>query len=334
MESQNYIASQLQTFGILNSKILEFFMLEYSIKSGLLDLLEHEFLHIDEIKDKLQVKCNTRNFQDFLDKLYVNNHLLREGPVDSPKYKTAQDAYLNSNPNNIRGFILYFAGRPLRNVTRLEDYIYGKVKFDTFEEIYNSEETTFNFLRTMILFQTRNFESIAAKFDFTPFKSLADIGGGLGGFAAIVKRHNPELTCTTYDLPKVEPLVKRYLAEQKVEVNAEFGDMFSDEFPKADIISMGNIIHDWGEEKKKLLFKKAYDAINPNGLFMIVESFIDNERKEATQGLDISCLMLTECGEGFNVSIKDIEKYAQEAGFKKVENLKEKIGTDVAVCYK
>jgi cyclopropane fatty-acyl-phospholipid synthase-like methyltransferase len=336
MESNNYLSTQLQKFGLLNSKLFEFHTLAYAIKSGLFDLIEHDYLSLEEIKEKLGVKCNSRNFQDFLDKLYVNHHLLREGPVDDPKYKTAQDAYLKSNPNNMRSLIIYFAGRPFKNINNLEDYINDKVHFETFTDIYNSDENTYNFLRTMILYQANNFNLIATKFDFSKYKTLCDIGGGLGGFAVIVKRENPQLDCTTFDLPKTEPLVKKYLAENGMEdkVHAKFGDMFVDEFPKSDIIAMGNIIHDWDDEKKKLLFKKAFDSLNEGGIFMIVESFLDDERKEDTMGLAISCLMLIETREGFNVSIRDVQQYAAEAGFKKAENLKDQVGTDVGICYK
>jgi len=37
----------------------------------------------------------------------------------------------------------------------------------------------------------------------------------------------------------------------KVEIIS--GDFFNDSFPKADIITMGNILHDWGTTEKKML---------------------------------------------------------------------------------
>jgi len=70
------------------------------------------------------------------------------------------------------------------------------------------------------------------------------------------------------------------------------------------------------------------------GLFLIVEEFLDDERKENTPGLNMSCLMLTECTYGFNISLRDIKIYAIEAGFKDVENLKNKINSNAAICYK
>jgi hypothetical protein len=336
MESQNYISEQLQTFGLLLSKSIEFYMLDFSIRSGLFDLLEKDFLTTEEIKEKLQIKCNTRNFQDFLDKLYVNKHLLREGNVDSPKYRTAQDAYLKSNPNNIRALVLFYATSCTKKTSELENYFYGKVKFDTFEDLYAKEENTYNFLKSMVIFQHVNFAIIPTKFDFSKFKTLTDIGGGLGTFALSVKKTNPGLECTTFDLPKIEPLVKHYLADNKMEdkVKTVYGDMFVDEFPKSDIISMGNILHDWGTEKKRYLFKKTYDALNENGVFMIIEEFIDNERKEKSIGLDSSCWMLIATNEGYNTSVKDIEALASEAGFRSVESFTEKIDANLVVCYK
>jgi cyclopropane fatty-acyl-phospholipid synthase-like methyltransferase len=336
MDSSNYLSAQLQKCGLLMSKFFEYQMLAYAIKSGLFDLIEHDYLSLEEIKEKLNVKCNSRNFQDLLDMLYVNHHLLREGRLDAPKYKTSQNAYLKSNPNNIRPPVLLFSGRSLKNIPKLEDYFNDKVHFETFTDLYTSEENTYNFLRTMIIGQTNTFMIISTKFDFSKYKTLCDIGGGLGGFAVFVKRENPSLDCTTFDLPKIEPLVKKYLAENSMEgkVHAVFGDMFVDEFPKSDIIAMGNIIHDWGHEKKQLLFRKAFDSINDGGIFMIVESFLDDERKEETRALNVSYLMFTETREGFNVSIRDILQYATEAGFKKVENLKDQVGTDLAICYK
>jgi cyclopropane fatty-acyl-phospholipid synthase-like methyltransferase len=336
MDSSNYLSAQLQKFGLLTSKFFEYEMLVYSINSGLFDLIEHDYLSLEEIKEKLGVKCNSRNFQDLLDMLYVNHHLLREGPLDAPKYKTAQNAYLKSNPNNIRSPVILFSGRTLKNIPRLEDYFNDKIHFETFEDLYSSDEKTYNFLRTMIIIQTDAFTSISTKFDFSKYKTLCDIAGGLGGFSVFVKRENPQLDCTTFDLPKIEPLVRKYLAENGMEgkVHAIFGDMFVEEFPKSDIISMGNIIHDWGHEKKQLLFKKAFDALNDGGIYMIVEDFLDDERKEETKALNMSCLMFTETKEGFNISIRDIWQYATEAGFKKVENLKSQVGTDLAICYK
>jgi len=65
-----------------------------------------------------------------------------------------------------------------------------------------------------------------------------------------------------------------------------------------------------------------------------LKKILDDERKENTRALNSSLLMLTECITGFNMSMKDIEYYAKDAGFRSAENLRNKVGCDVAICYK
>ena len=43
---------------------------------------------------------------------------------------------------------------------------------------------------------------------------------------------------------------------------------------------MGHILHDWNLEQKKTLIQKAYDALPENGVLLVFESIIDDERRE------------------------------------------------------
>nr|WP_244595704.1 methyltransferase [Bosea lathyri] len=63
-------------------------------------------------------------------------------------------------------------------------------------------------------------------------------------------------------------------------VTAVGGDFFADPLPTADVITMGMILHDWNLEKKKVLIRKAYDALPPGraydalppgGAFVVIE---------------------------------------------------------------
>lgn len=50
------------------------------------------------------------------------------------------------------------------------------------------------------------------------------------------------------------------------------GDFFKDPLPKADVILMGNILHDWDQKVKEHLIKIAYEALNEGGAFVVVET--------------------------------------------------------------
>ena len=92
--------------------------------------------------------------------------------------------------------------------------------------------------------------------------------------------------------------------------------MFKDDFPKADIITMGNILHDWGIEEKRVLAKKAYDALPSGGAFVVIENIIDDDRRVNAFGLMMSLNMLIETPNGYDFSKADFDALAKEVGFK------------------
>jgi hypothetical protein len=61
------------------------------------------------------------------------------------------------------------------------------------------------------------------------------------------------LSLLSLDLPAVAPIARREVTNaglaSRIEVLA--GDLFVDALPPADVIVMGNILHDWNEEGKQ-----------------------------------------------------------------------------------
>ena len=131
------------------------------------------------------------------------------------------------------------------------------------------------------------------------------------------------MACTSLDLPPVEPIARETIASQGLSDRVKTGviDFFSDEFPKADVITMGMILHDWDLKDKKMLIKKAYDALPKGGAFIAIEALIHDERKRNIFGLSMSLNMLIEFGVGFDYTGADFESWVKEAGFKRVEIL-------------
>src|SRR5687768_16414601 len=100
--------------------------------------------------------------------------------------------------------------------------------------------------------QMGGFMDLAEKFDFSKAKCLVDIGGSAGLLSLMVAKHHPNITCFTWDLPAVGPIANETIQKFQLQdrVKVANGDFFKDQFPKADIITMGNILHDWDEETK------------------------------------------------------------------------------------
>jgi len=117
-------------------------------------------------------------------------------------------------------------------------------------------------------------------------------------------------------------------------VAAVGGDFFVDPLPKADVITMGMILHDWNLEKKKTLIRKAYDALPQAGAFVVIEALIDDARRDNAFGLLMSLNMLIEFGDAFDYSGSDFAGWCREAGFHHFEIIPLTGPSSAAVAYK
>jgi hypothetical protein len=106
------------------------------------------------------------------------------------------------------------------------------------------------------------------------------------------------------------------------------------DFPKADVITMGMILHDWNLDVKKMLIRKAYDALPKGGAFVAIENIIDDERRENAFGLLMSLNMLIEFGDAFDFTGADFTGWCLEAGFSRCEILPLGGPASAAIAYK
>jgi hypothetical protein len=95
------------------------------------------------------------------------------------------------------------------------------------------------------------------------------------------------------------------------------GDFFSDDLPRADVITMGHILHDWDLEQKQLLIAKAYEALPEGGALIVYEAIIDDDRSQNAFGLLMSLNMLIETEGGFDYTAADCMGWMADAGFTK-----------------
>src|SRR5204863_81242 len=112
------------------------------------------------------------------------------------------------------------------------------------------------------------------------------------------------------------------------------GNFFQDPLPRADVITMGMVLHDWSLEKKMHLIRAAYDALPSGGALVVIESLIDDARRENVQGLLMSLNMLIEFGDAFDYSGADFRKWCGEVGFKRFDVIHLAGPSSAAVAYK
>jgi predicted O-methyltransferase YrrM len=205
-----------------------------------------------------------------------------------------------------------------------------------FETLYEDLPRLEQFMSAMRGISMRNFEALAEKYDFSKYSTLCDVGGATGLLSTLVAKRHPHIRCVSFDLPPVEPIAKQWIARAGLEdrVRAVPGDFLKDALPKADVVTMGMILHDWNLEKKKHLIRLAYDALPSGGAFIAVENLIDDARRENAFGLLMSLNMLIEFGDAFDFTGADFWSWCKEAGFERYEVLPLAGPCSAAIAYK
>jgi hypothetical protein len=290
---------------------------------------------------------NRRGTYDFFDALTALKFLDRDGDGPEGKYRCTPQtaAFLNKKSRT------YIGGLPEMLNSRLFGFWNGlgtalktgepqnEVKHggkSVFEELYANEAKLGEFLDAMTGFQAANFAQLAEKFDFQKYKTVSDIGGALALLSRIVGARHQHLTLNSFDLPPVAPLAQKHIKAAGMEgrIKVIAGDFFKDSLPKADVITMGNILHDWNLENKKMLIRKAYEALPEGGALIAIENLIDDARRENVFGLLMSLNMLIEFGDAFDYTGANFREWCSEVGFKRFEFIHLAGPASAAIAYK
>jgi hypothetical protein len=331
----------LQTaFGFWQSKVLL-----TAVEMGLFTKLANNRLTGAELGAEL--KLHPRGIADFFDALAAMRFLGREGEGAQAKYFNTPEGSLfldEASPRYIGGILVMLNARLFKFWNDLPEALRtGRPQNETkhgqksiFEELYSDLPRLEQFMGAMTGLSRMNFEAFADKFDFSRFQTLCDVGGATGLLSIECTKKHPHLRCISFDLPPVESIAKKHIAAAGLSsrVDTASGDFFKDPLPKADIITMGMILHDWNLEKKLHLIRSAYDALPSGGALVVIEALIDDARRENVQGLLMSLNMLIEFGDAFDYSGTDFRKWCSEVGFKHFEVIHLAGPSSAAVAYK
>ena len=294
-----------------------------------------------------ELGLHPRAVNDFFDALVAMKFLDREGEGPSAKYCNTPATALfldRGSPRYIGGVLVMLNDRlfkfwhdlpeALRTGRPQNEIKHGKKGL--FEELYEELPRLEQFMGAMTGLSRINFEALAAKFDFSRYKTLCDVGGATGLLCIEAARRHPHLQCVSFDLPAVEPIARKHIAAAGLSdrIRTAAGDFFKDPLPKADVITMGMILHDWNLEKKMHLIRAAHDALPSGGGLVAIEALIDDARRENLFGLLMSLNMLIEFGDAFDYSGADFRKWCAEVGFRRFDVLHLAGAASAAVAYK
>jgi hypothetical protein len=282
-----------------------------------------------------------RAAEDFFDALTALGFLCRSGG----KYANtpATDFYLDRHKSSYIGGILEMANQRLYgHWSHLTEALRtGKEQNEAkeepgtaspFEALYADPARLKVFLAAMTGISRGANIAIAHKIPWSQYRTFADVGTAQGDLAVQVALANPHLQGIGFDLAEVGPIFEEYVEHHALSGRLRFvsGNFFADPLPKVDVITMGHILHDWTLDEKKMLLRKACEAISPGGAVVAYDAVIDDDRSQNAFGLMMSLNMLIETPGGFDYTGADCMSWMKEAGFRetRVEHL---VGPDSMV---
>ena len=158
----------------------------------------------------------------------------------------------------------------------------GNIAFDHVEgmpvwKYYETHpEEGINFMKAMTGLTGAVIVNVLPFYDFTPFKTIVDIGGGNGALMMAVLKAAPQAIGIVFDEEYVVNETKGIIAENGLTArcHTEAGTFF-DFVPKdADCYLMKMILHDWDDENSLRILNNCATAMNSGSKLLILESVI------------------------------------------------------------
>ena len=155
--------------------------------------------------------------------------------------------------------------------------------------------------------------TLAAKFDFSGYRNMVDLGGGSGACSIAACRINPDLRSVIVDLPNVVKIADEIIAQEGLadRITTQPGDISKDDWPNGDLMLISLIMSAFSKESQVQILRKCFDKL-PSGGTIVVHDFLMDEDY---RGPLLSGLYNLTSVDGVPLSRKEMARQLEKAGF-------------------
>ena len=152
-------------------------------------------------------------------------------------------------------------------------YTYG---MDIYPYLQEDHDELRRFERSMSDLSALAFDPVISRYDFSSFKTIADIGGGEGLLLARILEKNTDAEGFLLDLPENSGKATAFigscgLSRRMTFIPGSFLEPFS--IP-ADLYIMKNILHNWDDEQCRLILANLRKAMPKRSKLLILEMVV------------------------------------------------------------
>jgi hypothetical protein len=137
--------------------------------------------------------------------------------------------------------------------------------------------------------------AVAAAYDFAPFETAVDVGGGDGIVLAAILQRYPFLRGVVLDQPHVVERARPVMEQAGVAGRCRLvaGDFFGG-VPAGDVYVLKKILHDWDDAPAARILRRCRQAMSARGRILAVESPLPERAAGDSHRFDL--VMLVEMG--------------------------------------
>lgn len=183
----------------------------------------------------------------------------------------------------------------------LESVRTGEPAFDRlfgtgyFEYLAHDPEANAVFNEAMTGWTAQLADAVAAAYDFDGRGVVVDVGGGHGLLLSTVLRAHPAMRGILFDLPHVAATAKPLLEQAGVAARCETvgGDFFDSVPAGGTYYLLAQILHDWDDERCRVILDNCRRAMLADGRLLIVEQVLPPANEPSLgKWLDLHMLVL------------------------------------------
>jgi hypothetical protein len=155
-----------------------------------------------------------------------------------------------------------------------------------FGQIFNDAMTSMS---------TASIGPVVDAYDFTPFGTIVDVGGGHGRLLAAILGSAPNAHGVLYDMPEViagaAPLLQESGVAERVQLTE--GSFFDSVPPGGDAYVLKHIIHDWDDEPSIQILRNVRSAAAAGAALLLIEGVIPEDASQSIAKLmDMEMLLV------------------------------------------
>jgi hypothetical protein len=214
----------------------------------------------------------------------------------------------------------------------------GTTAEEVFKALYEDPARLRRFIQLMNANSAPHGQVMAERFDFTPYQCVLDVAGGAGGMVIAIGQRYPHLRGIVMDLPPVCEIAEEYIRACGLadRFTTAVADLFAGPYPSAaDVMTLGYILHDWSDEKCRIILKHCFEALPAQGVLLVSEKALNNDFSGDRYALLSDLQMLLCCEPGAKErSEAEYRALLEEAGFKEIEFIRLDAPRDMIVARK